>query len=140
MEDTLDIGFASVAQSLAWLDASRPAMEELVGELVRLDSHTGDAAGVARHLPLMEQPFRATQNPWLIQQHALLRAKVAQLGLIPQPRSQDPGPLASRSGAPLDPVTQTALDLEAQGFEPDFDAPAKQLSVQVENGGYRKAR
>jgi hypothetical protein len=42
----------------------------------------------------------------------MLRAKVAQLGLIPMPRSQEPGPLAARSDAPLDPITQTALDLE----------------------------
>jgi glutamate carboxypeptidase len=46
--------FASVTQSLAWLEASRPAIEGLVAELVLLDSHTGDAAGVGRLVEVLE--------------------------------------------------------------------------------------
>ena len=46
--------FASVSQSLTWLDLQRGALEELVAELVRLDSHTGDAAGVERVVGLLE--------------------------------------------------------------------------------------
>jgi glutamate carboxypeptidase len=46
--------FASVSQSLTWLDQQRGALEELVAELVRIDSHTGDAAGVERVAGLLE--------------------------------------------------------------------------------------
>ncbi len=46
--------FASVSQSLAWLDLQRGALEGLVAELVRLDSHTGDASGVERVVELLE--------------------------------------------------------------------------------------
>ena len=59
MEDTIEDGFASVDQSLAWLEASRPALEGLVAELVLLDSHTGDAAGVARVVEVLELELTA---------------------------------------------------------------------------------
>jgi glutamate carboxypeptidase len=51
--------FASVPQSLSWLDQQRGALEGLVGELVRLDSHTGDAAGVERVVELLESELAA---------------------------------------------------------------------------------
>ena len=46
--------FASVTQSLNWLDQQRGALEALVAELVLLDSHTGDPAGVERVVGLLE--------------------------------------------------------------------------------------
>jgi glutamate carboxypeptidase len=46
--------FASVSQSLTWLDQQRGALEALVAELVRLDSHTGDVPGVEQVVGLLE--------------------------------------------------------------------------------------
>ena len=51
--------FASVAQSLTWLEQQRGALEGLVAELVRLDSHTRDAAGVERVVALLEEELAA---------------------------------------------------------------------------------
>ena len=51
--------FASVAQSLTWLDQQRGALEGLVAELVCLDSHTGDAAGVERVVAVLEPELGA---------------------------------------------------------------------------------
>ncbi len=51
--------FASVAQSLTWLDQQRGALEGLVAELVCLDSHTGDAAGVGRVVEVLEAELGA---------------------------------------------------------------------------------
>ena len=79
-------------------------------DYVRVYALAGDAPRVAEHLALMEQHFRATHNPWLIQQHSVLRAKVAQLGLIKAARITDAPALAVT--AELHAVTQTALDLE----------------------------
>ena len=59
--ESFDEGFASVEQSLAWLEASRPAREGLVEELVRLDSHTGDADGVERVVALLEGELAALE-------------------------------------------------------------------------------
>ncbi len=59
MSGTSEVSFASVTQALAWLEASRPALEGLVEELVRLDSHTGDAAGVERVVGLLEPELTA---------------------------------------------------------------------------------
>jgi glutamate carboxypeptidase len=50
----MDGTFASVSQSLTWLDLQRGALEALVAELVLLDSHTGDVAGVERVVALLE--------------------------------------------------------------------------------------
>jgi glutamate carboxypeptidase len=51
--------FASVAQSLTWLDQQRGALEGLLAELVCLDSHTGDAAGVERVVAVLEAELGA---------------------------------------------------------------------------------
>jgi glutamate carboxypeptidase len=59
MEDTFEESFGTVSQSLAWLEGSGPALEALVAELVQLDSHTGDAAGVARVVELLESELAA---------------------------------------------------------------------------------
>ncbi len=59
--ESFEEGFASVEQSLAWLEASRPALEGLVEELVRLDSHTGDADGVERVVALLEGELAALE-------------------------------------------------------------------------------
>jgi glutamate carboxypeptidase len=55
MEDT----YASVAQSLTWLELQRGTLEALVAELVLLDSHTGDPAGVERVVGLLESELAA---------------------------------------------------------------------------------
>jgi hypothetical protein len=41
----------------------------------------GDATGFAEHMLRMETCFRATENPWLIQQCGRLHADAARLGL-----------------------------------------------------------
>jgi glutamate carboxypeptidase len=46
--------YASVSQSLTWLEQQAGALEGLVADLVRLDSHTGDAAGVTRVVELLD--------------------------------------------------------------------------------------
>jgi glutamate carboxypeptidase len=51
--------FASVPQSLAWLDQQRGALEALVAELVVLDSHTGDAAGVEKVVEVIDAELAA---------------------------------------------------------------------------------
>ena len=55
----MDGTFASASQSLAWLDQQRGALEGLVAELVGLDSHTGDAAGVERVVEVVEAELAA---------------------------------------------------------------------------------
>lgn len=50
----MDSTFASVSQSLTWLEQQRGALEGLVAELVRIDSHTADAAGVEQVVGLLE--------------------------------------------------------------------------------------
>ncbi len=55
----MDSTFASVSQSLAWLDLQRGALEALVAELVLLDSHSGDAAGVEQVVGLLEPELSA---------------------------------------------------------------------------------
>jgi glutamate carboxypeptidase len=79
--------FASVSQSLAWLEAQRPELEALVAELVLIDSHTGDAAGVGRMA-------------------GLLRPELAELGLATERIDAPPfGPhLAFRGPSPGAPV------------------------------------
>lgn len=59
--ETFEQGFASVEQSLAWLEAAGPAIEGLVAELVRIDSHTGDAEGVERVVALLEAELSALE-------------------------------------------------------------------------------
>jgi glutamate carboxypeptidase len=59
MEDTFEDSYGTVSQSLAWLEGSRPALEGLVAELVLLDSHTGDAAGVARVVEVLAPELEA---------------------------------------------------------------------------------
>jgi glutamate carboxypeptidase len=83
MSDT----FASVPQSLAWLDHQRGALEALVAELVMLDSHTGDAAGVEKVVEVVE-------------------AELAGLGLATERIAAPPfGPhLAFRGPAPGPPI------------------------------------
>ena len=59
MEDTFEDSYGTVSQSLAWLEASRPALEGLLAELVLLDSHTGDAAGVGKVAEVLELELAA---------------------------------------------------------------------------------
>jgi glutamate carboxypeptidase len=59
--ETFEQGYASVEQSLAWLEAAGPAIEALVAELVGIDSHTGDAAGVERVVALLEGELAALE-------------------------------------------------------------------------------
>jgi tetratricopeptide (TPR) repeat protein len=77
----------------------------------RVHALAGDRSEFAEHLATMEAYFRSTENPWLIQQCAWLRANVAQLGLI-EPAAVE---LPKRADGPdyhTDFETQTALRLE----------------------------
>ena len=81
-------------------------------DYVRVHALAGDGARCAWHLQQMEQQFRATDNPWLIQQYAILRVKLAELGLIEPARGTDTRQLVGGDDAELRAITETALDLE----------------------------
>jgi tetratricopeptide (TPR) repeat protein len=89
------------------------ALGALHRDFTRVHALQGNAAATSEHFGRMEQHFRATENPWLIQQCSVLRAKLAQLGLIESGEVPGLRPLfQSDSANDVTLATQTALELE----------------------------
>jgi hypothetical protein len=89
------------------------ALGALHRDFARVHALQGNAAATGEHFALMEQQFRATENPWLIQQCSVLRAKLAQLGLMEAGEVTGPRRLLHGDSAnDVALATQTALELE----------------------------